>query len=77
MLKPLKRGWSRWLRFAELVGNVQMIILLTIIYWTLLALVAIPFKFLADPLAIRRPSAARWRARRPASNVFESMRRQG
>ena len=30
-------------------GNVVMSVWLTILYWTLLAVTALPFKFLADP----------------------------
>jgi hypothetical protein len=39
-----------WLKVAEVLANLQLAFLLTLFYWTLWALVAIPFKLLADPL---------------------------
>ena len=50
-----KKLWSRWLQIAEVIGNIQLTILLTIIYWVLVPLIAVPFKFLADPLLKRVP----------------------
>ena len=62
---------------AEIIGEIQMFIFLSVIYWTLVALLAIPFRFYADPLALRKPSRARWVHRQPATNVFEALKRQG
>ena len=47
-----RRAWARWLRFAEIVGTVQMVIILTLVYWTVVAATAIPCKILADPLGL-------------------------
>ncbi len=57
----LKRMWRGWLRLVEVLGTVQMVILLSIVYWTLLAVTALPHRLLADPLSLRRP--ATWRPR--------------
>ena len=73
----LGKGWRKWLKLAEWLGNLQMVILLALIYWILLAAVALPFKYLADPLALRRPGRSRWVVRGPASQSIESMRKQG
>ena len=73
----LKKAWQSWLKFAETVGNLQMIFLLSLVYWTIWALVALPFKYLADPLALRRPGRVRWVIRGPGSQSIESMRKQG
>ena len=77
MLQILKTAWRRWLRFAELLGNVQMTIFLTVIYWTLFMLIAIPFKLLADPLQKRGPGQGRWVHRHPVSDILEAMKKQG
>lgn len=73
----LDKVWRGWLKFAEILGNIQMTILLSLIYWTLLLMLAIPFKLISDPLSIKRVRCSRWISRVPASDVLESMRRQG
>ena len=73
----LRQAWRRWLKFAELLGNIQMMVLLSLVYWFMFTLVAVPFRLLSDPLALRHPSRARWVSRAPISHVLDSMRRQG
>ena len=69
--------WRGWLKFGVILGNIQMVVLLTIIYWTMLALIAIPFKLLSDPLALRRSRSFGWLQRRPPSDYYQWMRKQG
>ena len=76
-MRILSKVWLRWLRFAEIIGNVQMIILLFLLYWTMLAIVAIPFKLLSDPLSLKSPRKGGWVRRPPIPKVLESMRKQG
>ena len=76
-MKFLGIVWKRWLKFAEILGNVQMIFLLSLIYWTFVLFLALPFKLLADPLALRRLARPRWILRQPIPSILESMRRQG
>ena len=73
----LKKIWSRWLRIAEFIGNIQLTIILTIIYWLLVPLIAIPFKFLADPLSVRKSAKPRWIQRDPIPDALEHLRKQG
>ena len=73
----LGKVWKRWLKLAEIIGTVQMIVFLTLMYWTLLFLIAVPFKIFSDPLSLRRRGRARWTSREQISNDLESMRRQG
>ncbi len=70
-------AWRCWRNFAVILGNVQMIILLSLVYWTFLVFLAIPFRFLSDPLALRNADRVRWVPRHPVSDVLDSMRRQG
>ena len=72
-----RRAWRRWIRFAEIVGTIQMVIVLSVIYWTIFALIALPFKVLADPLQLRRRQRLRWIHREPTPLTVEWMRRQG
>ena len=69
-----KRAWARWLRFAEIVGTVQMVIILTLVYWTVVAAMAIPFKILADPLGFKRPRG--WTPRLQARSGLDWMKNQ-
>ena len=69
-----KRAWARWLRFAEIVGTVQMVIILTLVYWTIVAAMAIPFKILADPLGFKRPSG--WKPRHQGGSDLDWMKDQ-
>ena len=77
MLRLLAKAWRLWLRFAEVFGNVQLTILLTLIYWTMLLFWALPYKVLSDPLALGNPERARWIHRSPGTDWLDSMRKQG
>ena len=74
LLSKIKRGW---LRFAELLGNFQMIVILSILYWLVLTFVAIPFKIFSDPLGLKNSDNSRWVTRDRPSDILESMRKQG
>ena len=69
--------WRGWLRFAIIFGNVQMIVALTLVYWIMVALVALPFKLFADPMSLRRPRRPVWVQRIVDEDLAQSMRRQG
>ena len=68
--------WSKWLRFTDLFGTIQMILILSIVYWTIIAIMAIPFKFFADPLSTKGPSRAGWTRKCKGSSVLQSMKNQ-
>ena len=65
-----------WLAFAHLIGAVQMVVLLTVVYWVFIPLMYIPFGLIADPLRLRRSEASGWREREVSGDVMESLRRQ-
>ena len=77
MPRILRMALQRWLRFAELLGNLQMTLLLSLVYVLLLAPLAVPFRFLADPLALRGPGHVRWVHRSPTAHILQDMRKQG
>ena len=72
----LNRAWNGWLKFAVLLGNIQMTIILSVLYWTFVALFAIPFRLLADPLSLRSSQGTRWVQRPPDTVTLDSMRKQ-
>ena len=67
--KVLKRLWRWWKRFAEAVGNFQARLLLTALYFVLLAPLALPLRAFGDPLRRRPRGTSFWlpRAARPAT----------
>ena len=72
----LGRVWRGWLKVAEVIGTIQMMVILSLMYWTILAITAIPFKLLADPLRLRSAQKGGWVRREPVSPTLENMRRQ-
>ena len=77
MMNSLKKIWRGWIKFAEILGNMQMVVLLTIIYWTMLLVIAIPFKLFADPLSLKRTTSPYWIKRDNVNHDLDSLRRQG
>jgi len=78
MLSQLsKKTWVKWIKLAEIIGNVQMIILLTVIYWTMMMVIAIPFKILADPLGLKKNRSINWIIKVDIVKDIEYMRKQG
>ena len=77
MIKSLGRLWRGWLRLAEIIGNFNLGLILSIVYWTFFTLIAIPFKLLADPLRFRPKNRHGWTVSRQPTNILEEMKRQG
>jgi hypothetical protein len=74
--KLLKRLWTRWKRFAEAVGNFQARLLLTALYFVLLAPVALPLRAFGDPLRRRPRGASFWLPRPVRPGSLAGARRQ-
>jgi hypothetical protein len=70
----MNRVWRGWLRVAEKIGTFQMIVILSIIYWVILPLTAVPYMLLADPFGFRRPKG--WGRPDNDADRAASMRRQ-
>ena len=68
--------WAGWLKFTVILGTVQMIIVLTIIYWVMVPMIAIPFKLFADPLALSRRNGTRWIRRDTVDNTLDGLKNQ-
>ncbi len=73
---PLRRFVNGWLAFAHLIGTVQMVALLTVVYWVFIPLMHVPFGLIADPLRLRRSTGSGWREREVPGNAMEYMTRQ-
>ena len=77
ILGMMKASWNKWKQFVIFLGNVQIVVVLTIVYWLLMPFLAIPFKILADPLASRKGASAVWKDEDPLPHDMDFMRRQG
>ena len=71
-----RKAWDGWMRFAEMMGTVNLVIILSIMYWTMVAVIAIPFKLASDPLRIKTSEGHGWVVREPFDTDVESMRNQ-
>ena len=71
-----RRAWDGWMKFAEMMGTVNLIIILSIMYWTMLTVVAIPFRLASDPLRIKTSEGHGWIVRESFDSDVESMRSQ-
>ena len=77
MLIHCNKIWKAWIKIAEIIGNIQMSVILTLLYWTMLLVIALPFKIISDPLSLKKGKSATWITRDDRINDLESMRRQG
>ncbi len=76
ILSFLKAAWRGWLKFAHILGTIQMVVVLSLIYYTMVAIMAIPFKLLADPLTLKRTNRGKWIEREPVSHTLDTMKNQ-
>jgi len=73
----MRKVWRGWLKFAYAFGTVQMVIILTLVYWVFITLAYIPFGLIADPLRLRKRRRSLWTDRAAPKDVLDSMTRQG
>ena len=59
------------------LGNIQITILLSLLYWTMFMILAIPYKVFTDRLVLRNSGRVRWINRIPGTDRLDSMRKQG
>jgi hypothetical protein len=72
----LRHLWVKWKAFAEIVGNFQARVILSIFYFILFFPVGIGIRFFADPLRLRRVSSSNWITREKTEVGLEDSRRQ-
>ena len=72
-----RKLWAAWLKFAEKLGTIQMMIILTAVYWVFVSVMALPFKLFSDPLMLKKNPKRNWNPKRHRpESVFESMKKQ-
>ena len=65
----------RWLRVAKIIGHAQTVVILTVVYFTVIAATALIAKCArTDFLRLREPGA--WRPRKRTVDTIETLKRQ-
>ncbi|MBI2152898.1 MAG: hypothetical protein HYV92_03075 [Candidatus Rokubacteria bacterium] len=72
----LRALWKGWLRIARAIGTVNTVVLLTVLYWLVVAPLGLILRLLGkDPLRLRRgPERTLWHEKRPVH--LDSLHRQ-
>jgi hypothetical protein len=59
------------------LGTIQMILIVSIVYWLVIPLTGVIVTFTSDPLGRRRGRSGNWRPRKAPSDPAAELRRQG
>lgn len=70
----MRNFWQRWLVIARAIGNFQARVILTLMYFSVVAPFGMSVSAFADPLHLRRPSA--WQARQASAADLSHLRQQ-
>jgi hypothetical protein len=74
----LRKFWQEWLRVSKHIGSFNARALITLIYFTILALFGLPSRFLSDPLDMKkRPGGSAWVQRTTRDLDMDSAHHQG
>ena len=59
----MKKLWENWKKLAKKIGDFQARLILTILYFVIVAPFALIVRFAADPLLIKPRTPQGWRAK--------------
>ena len=72
----LKAFWRRWLIVAKKIGHVQSQVILTLIYFVVLAPFALAVRLFLDPMDLRGTRSWRWPQGGHSTPSLDSVRQQ-
>ena len=75
-MKYFKIIYANWLKFLKAFGNLQMFILLTIIYFLFMPLLWIFLRLLSDPLSVKN-SLTQWKYIKKRKFDYQYFKLQG
>jgi hypothetical protein len=55
-----KKAWVGWKSFAHKLGNFQARVILTILYFVMIAPFSLIVRFFSDPLSLKKATAKGW-----------------
>jgi hypothetical protein len=74
----LRKLWQEWLRISKHIGSFNARALITLIYFTILAVFGLASRLFSDPLDIKkRPGESAWLSRSTRDLDLDTSRRQG
>jgi hypothetical protein len=74
----LRKLWQEWLRISKHIGSFNARALITLIYFTILAVFGLASRLFSDPLDIKkRPGESAWLSRSTSDLDLDTSRRQG
>jgi len=71
----LKNLWERWKAIARAIGVFNSRVILTVIYFTVVAAFALAYKLVSDPLGVKT-RVTTWKERTGPLNSLEEAKRQ-
>ncbi len=73
----LKKLWNKWKTIAQAIADVQARVLLTLVYFIIVAPFGLLVRLLSDPLVIKhKPHRSMWFPKHNPEQTLESARRQ-
>lgn len=69
--------WDKWIAISTLIGNVQMTIILWIIYIFLLTPMGLFFTIFKDPLQLKKNTNSNWTQRQKIRDKNDFFNKQG
>jgi hypothetical protein len=72
----LQRLWAGWKAFGRKIGDIQSRVLLSVVYFTVIAPFGLAIRWMTDPLAIKSTTAKGWRPRPPGQGADPERARQ-
>ena len=73
----MKKLWAKWKAFAQIVGDFQALILLTLIYFVIVTPFGVLVRAFSDPLKVKHtPHSSMWFPKQVEEATLENARRQ-
>ena len=76
-MSVLKFIWNIWKKFVVWFGTVQMIFIVTVVYWLVLPFTGGIVALISDPLGRRLRNKSTWIPREEHADPLAEMKRQG
>jgi hypothetical protein len=76
-MRLLKTIWKFWLRVAMVLGTVQMLVLLSVVYWLFMPFMFVATALFRDPLMGSRRRKPTWLTRPPVHHDHAWFKEQG
>lgn len=73
-MQAVKSGWSKWLAFGRAVGNVVGRVVMTILFFTIVAPFGLGVRLFGDPLRLKK-AEPRWLERPTRQDTLQDARR--